>query len=172
MNKRLLFTLSLTCTASFFGFAAELRVPAFTAYLNPVSRGAQVSEERGVIEWEDPATRICWFGMLTNTGALDCSVLVRLPAEAESKLQLQVAGQSVQRTVKGSGQEPVLVNFGSFGIESPGYQRFTLESLNSKGQPFGDIEALILEGPPAVQAHFNLKPRRNAASVHLAYPAP
>jgi len=172
MISRLLISLSLAFSISFVAFGAELRVPAFTAYLDPASGGAQVSEEAGVIEWQDPATRICWFGLLTNTGSLDCSVLARLPAGAESKLQLQVAGQSVQRTVKAAGQDPVRVAFGSFKIESPGYQRFTLESLNAKGQPFGDIEALILEGPPAVQAHFNLKPHRNAASVHLFYPAP
>ena len=171
MIKRLLISLSLTCAPCLSGLAAELRVPAFTAYLDPLSGGAQVSEEAGVLEWKDPATRICWFGMLTNTGSLDCSVLVRLPTEAESRLQLQVAGQSIQRTVKGFGNDPVRVNFGSFRIEAPGYQRFTLESLNAKGQPFGDIETLLLDGPPAAQAHFNLKSRRNAASVHLAYPA-
>jgi len=172
MISRLQVSLSLVFSISFVAFGAELRVPAFTAYLDPVAGGAQVSEEAGVLEWKDPATRIYWFGMLTNTGSLNCSVLARLTAGAESKLQLQVAGQSVQRTVKAAGQDPVRVDFGSFKIESPGYQRFTLESLNPKGQPFGDIEALILEGPPVVQAHFNLKPHRNAASVHLAYPAP
>ena len=36
----------------------------------------------------------------------------------------------------------------------------------------GDIEALMLQGPAAEEAQFNLQPRRNAASVHLAYPVP
>ncbi|MDE0860951.1 MAG: hypothetical protein OSA93_12390 [Akkermansiaceae bacterium] len=34
----------------------------------------------------------------------------------------------------------------------------------------GIIKALLLDGAIAKTAHFNLKPRRNAASVHLAYP--
>ena len=172
MIQRLLVSIFLVSMASLAAFAEELCVPGFTAYLDPVSGGAQVSEESGVIEWKDPGTRVCWFGMLTNTGALDCSLLVRLPVGAESKLQLKVVGQSVEKTVKGMGQEPVRVDFGSFKIQTSGYQQFTLQSLNPKGQPCGDIEALILNGPPAAQAHFNLKSRRNAASVHLAYPAP
>jgi hypothetical protein len=47
-----------------------------------------------------------------------------------------------------------------------------LESLNAAGQPGGDLDSLVLDGPAAIDAHFNLEPRRNAASVHLAYPAP
>ena len=61
---------------------------------------------------------------------------------------------------------------GKFDIKAAGYQRFTLESLNDQGRPFGDPDALVLGGPAAQDAHFNLKPRRNAASVHLAYPTP
>jgi hypothetical protein len=54
--------------------------------------------------------------------------------------------------------------FGDFEIKEPGYHRFTLESLNENGRPFGDLNALVLDGPAAHNAHFNLKPRRNAAS--------
>ena len=64
------------------------------------------------------------------------------------------------------------VSFGSFEIKKAGYHEFRLESLNEAGKSAGEIEALILFGPAAEEAHFNLKPRRNAASVHLAYPVP
>jgi len=33
-------------------------------------------------------------------------------------------------------------------------------------------ETLILDGAAVAEAHFNLQPRRNAASVHLFYPIP
>jgi hypothetical protein len=49
--------------------------------------------------------------------------------------------------------------------------RFELKSLNAHAFA-GAVEALVLEGPAVEGAHFNLKERRNAASVHLAYPAP
>jgi hypothetical protein len=33
-----------------------------------------------------------------------------------------------------------------------------------------ELETLVLDGPATTDAHFNVEPRRNAASVHLAYP--
>ena len=55
-------------------------------------------------------------------------------------------------------------------MPAAGFQQFTLQSLSTNRQPIGDIKALLLSGHPTNRAHFNLKPRRNAASVHLAYP--
>ncbi len=151
---------------------AELRVPAFTAYLAPDPSGASISEKAGVTGWHDPALKVQWFGEIKTPGKLDCTIALRLPAGAVSKLCLTVAGQSHEATVNGDAANPVNVRFGVFNLPQPGYQRFTLESLNPTGQPSGDLDALILDGPPATNAHFNLLPRRNAASVHLFYPWP
>lgn len=150
--------------------AAELRIPAFTAYLDPDVRGARVSPRSGITGWNNPELKVLWFGEIKIPGKLDCSMALRLPTDATSKLQLTVAGQSHQALVKGAGPDLVTANFGSFDIAKAGYQRFTLESLNPQGQPSGGLDALLLDGPAAQDAHFNLKPRRNAASVHLVYP--
>jgi hypothetical protein len=115
---------------------------------------------------------VLWFGELKHPGGLECSLALRLPAGTESRLRLTVAGQSQEAHAKGSGTNPVTVPFKAFDIATPGYQRFALESLNPPGKPAGDIQALILQGPAAEDAHFNLKARRNAASVHLVYPVP
>lgn len=152
--------------------SAELRVPAFTAYLDPNPNGARVSEGAGITGWTDPALKVLWFGEIRAPGNLDCSVALRLPEKAASKLRLTVAGQSREATATGAGAALVTVRFGVFNMAGAGYQRFALESLNAAGQPFGEIDALLLGGPAAKDAHFNLKPRRNAASVHLAYPVP
>jgi hypothetical protein len=150
--------------------AAELRVPGFTAYLDPDGREVRVSQRSGVIRWNDPAIKVLWFGEIKTAGKLDCAVTLRLPAEAASKLRLTVAGRAREATVKSKGTDLVTADFGSFEIAQPGYLRFTLESLNAPGQPAGDIDALVLDGPATQEAHFNLKSRRNAASVHLMYP--
>jgi hypothetical protein len=150
--------------------AAELRVPAFTAYLDPNVDGARVSGRSGITRWNDPALRVLWFGQIRTPGELKCSVTLRLPQDVVSKLRLTVAGQSHEASVKSAGSEPVIADFGSFEISRAGYQRFSLESLNAQGQPFGDLDALLLDGPATQDAHFNLKSRRNAASVHLFYP--
>jgi hypothetical protein len=158
------FTISATASGT------ELRVPGFTVYLDPDGRGARVSPRSGVTGWTDPGTKVLWFGEIKTPGQLDGSIVLRLPADTTSKLRLTVAGQSHEATAQSAGAEPATVNFGSFDIAQAGYQRFALESLNPPGQPFGDIDALVLSGPAAQEARFNLKPRRNAASVHLMYP--
>lgn len=147
-----------------------LRVPAFTAYLEPNVEGARVSERSGVRGWNDPNLTVLWFGRIATPGRLDCSVLLRLPKEATSKLRLTVAGQSKEATVAGDDAKLVSADFGTFDIREAGYQRFSLQSLNPAGQACGDIAVLVLDGPATQDAHFNLKPRRNAASVHLMYP--
>jgi hypothetical protein len=150
--------------------AAELRVPACTAYLDPDARGARVSPRSGIAGWNDPELKVLWFGEIKTAGTLDCRVALRLPTDVTSKLRLTVGGQSHQALVKGAGPDLLTADFGSFDIAKAGYQRFTLESLNPQGQPSGDLDALLLGGSAAQDAHFNLQPRRNAASVHLVYP--
>src|SRR5438552_2409380 len=150
---------------------AELRVPAFTAYIDPNPNALHVSSKDGIIGWKDPSQRVQWFGEIKTVGKLDCALVLRLPKNATSKLRLSVGAQSRDATATGA-TEMLTVKFGEFAIAKPGYARFTLESLNAAGQPAGDLDALVLDGPAAADAHFNLEPRRNAASVHLSYPAP
>jgi hypothetical protein len=163
----LLATLGLAAHAQ-----AQLRVPAFTAYLAPDTEGAHVSPRSGITGWNDPALQVLWFGALTNAGRLECSLELRLAANTQSKLRLTVAGQAHEAVAQGAGTNLVTVRFEPFQIPAPGYQRFVLESHNAAGQSAGNIETLILDGPAVKAAHFNLKPRRNAASVHLTYPIP
>ena len=167
MKKQIVLALCLfaLCRAQ-----AELRVPAFTAYLDPNPDGADVSPRSGVSDWTDPSLKVLWFGEIKTPGKLDCSLEMRLPAGADSKLRLMVAGKSREVTAKSTGGDLVKVDFGSFDIPAAGYQQFTLESLNAAGQAAGSLKTFVLDGPAAVGAHFNLDPRRNAASVHLAYP--
>src|SRR5580693_6606174 len=148
---------------------AQLRVPAFTAYIESNPDGASVSHS-GISDWTDPSLKVLWFGEIKNPGKLDCSLELRLPAGVESKLRLSVAGKSREVAAKGMGDDLVKVDFGSFDVLTAGYQRFTLESLNSSGRDAANIQTFLLDGPAAEGAHFNLKERRNAASVHLNYP--
>ncbi len=150
---------------------AELRVPAFTAYFDPSPAGARVSTNSGITGWTSPNVKVLWFGEIRTNGALEAAVELSLPTNAISKLRLTVAGQSHATEVQGAGTNAVTARFGKFDIKEAGYQRFTLEALNS-APPLGELKALVLDGPAVDGAHFNLKERRNAASVHLAYPSP
>jgi hypothetical protein len=174
MNKKTILTLlASTLLAGHLAFAqTELRVPAFTAYLDPNPEGARISSRSGISGWKDPSLKVLWFGEIKTPGELKCSLVLRLSKDAVSKLRLTVAGQSKEVSVTGKESEAVTASFGSFTIKEDGYQRFALESLNAAGKPFGDLETLVLDGAATKDAHFNLKARRNAASVHLSYPVP
>lgn len=162
--------LALLCLSQ--AVRAEVRVPAFTAYTDPDANGVRVSQNSGVTGWRDPAIKVSWFGDIKVPTTVEASLELRLPTNATSKLRLTVAGQSYDAEVRGAGTNLVTARFGKFAINEAGYQRFALESLNPAGQPFGDLSALVLGGVTTNTAHFNFKPRRNAASVHLSYPTP
>ena len=166
------FVFAAVCLLTASPSSAEQRIPAFTAYLDPEGHAVHLSSPAGITNWKDPAVRILWFGQIKTAGAIDASVALRLPAGAVSELQLTVAGQSHTAKVTGTDGNAAVARFGRFTIDKPGYQSFTLASLNPPGQSAGDVEALVLDGPAVADAHFNLKPRRNAASVHLFYPVP
>ena len=169
MRKNWLLTLVVSACVS---ARAELQIPAFTAYLSPDVDGARVSQRSGVTRWQNAGLRVEWFGEIKTPGKLEASVSLRLSEGKTSRLRLTVADQSREATATGAGTNLVTLKFGEFALKTAGYQRFMLESLNPAGQPAGDLTALILDGPATKDAHFNLKERRNAASVHLSYPSP
>ena len=159
-------TLALSVAVSF-----AIDVPAFTAYALPNPDALEISQRDGIIRWDDPATTIHWYGKFSKTGSVKLGLVTRLNKDAVSKLRMSLGKQARVITIKGTGS-PLIIDFGDFSIASAGYQDFTLTSLNSEGVSAGDITALVIDGPAADTAHFNLKERRNAASIHLGYPLP
>lgn len=145
----------------------EFRVPASTAYFAPDPEGARLSRERGISQWQ-PGTSILWFGEFNAPGDISAQVELRLPAGDSLRMRLTVAGRSQVVMARGNGTE-ARVSFGSFSIRNAGFTRFELVPLEPAA-PGTEITALILDGPILSSAHFNLDPRRNAASVHLRFP--
>ena len=174
MKFRLLFLTALALLQpSRAAFSEVHKIPAFTAYMLPNPESARISEARGVTKWDDAAQSINWYGKFKATGELAAKVELELPAGVTSQLQMTVDGKSQKATATGKGKDQlVTAEFGKFEISSAGFQKFELQSLNEEGKPFGDIKTLILDGPATADVHFNLKERRNAASVHLAYQVP
>lgn len=173
-------TLCLFCLASVCASAQtpsagpdSLRIPAYTAFVTPDPEGAQVSDPEGVTNWTDARNRIFWCGKFPLAGDLNVRLRLRLPASGASHLRLTIGHQSKTAQAGPAGSDPIEVNFGKFPIPGPGYQRITVEGVSKEGKTFGDLEALLLDGPTVRGAHFNLKPeQRGAPSVHLSYPLP
>lgn len=154
------------------GPAAELRVPAFTAYFDPDPHGARMSERDGVRGWRGGPLKVQWFGRFETNGPIEASVDLRVPEGTRARLRLTVAGTSREVEVTGQGTNRVTARFGGFTIPAPGFHALELSALGEWERPGIDVEALRLDGTAVAGAHFNLKPRRNAASVHLSYPFP
>lgn len=163
MKLLILATLALTTTL----LPAELIVPAFTAYIDPDPNGVQV-DKTGVKNWKDPKQKVSWFGEFKEAGKLDVTLHMKSPGDGAAALQMTIAGQTHKAQVKHGKQ--VEVSFGSFEIKEPGYQRIELKSGAPAGKAVSELESLALSGSATKDAHFNLLPRRNAASVHLMYP--
>ncbi len=149
--------------------ASPLRVPVFTAYSEPKAEGLQLEEVKAVSAWRSADDRIVWYGELLAGGQLSVSLSLQLPPREAVTLRLSIAGQTREARIEGS-DSTITADFGSFLIAAADYQRFELSGVSKSGETFGQIEALNLSGPAAAGARFNLKPRRNAASVHLGYP--
>jgi hypothetical protein len=152
---------------------SPLRVPASTAYIAPNPDGLRVSQRQGIVDWKDPSQRVLWFGDFKSTGEIKASVEVKAHPGTTVRLRLSVDGQSREADVAVSAEgAPSVVDFGEFEIKTTGYQTFSLEMAGASKSPIDAVTTLILDGTPAASAHFNLEPRRNAASVHLVYPTP
>lgn len=146
-----------------------LEVPAVTAYTEPNPYVARMTED-GMRRWARKDVTVKWFGRFKNTGQVDATVRMRLPESTDLKLQMTVADQTSVATVSVDKAGAANATFPNLQISQPGYHDFALRLLDETPVQGAVLEALVLSGPAVEGAHFNLKSRRNAASVHLAYP--
>ncbi len=151
--------------------AAPLVLPGCTAYGVPDGSALRVDEAEGVLDWKDPGLAVVWYGEFAQGGELRARLRVALPEGSRSRLRLSAGGGSREVEIVGQA-EPQLVDFGNFAVGGAGYESLRLENRNAAGQAAGRLIALELEGAAAAGAHFNVVERRNAASVHLAFPVP
>ncbi len=152
--------------------ADELKIPAFTGYVLPNPDGARMSESSGV-RWTDPSQSLNWYGQFQKIGELHVRLDLTLPVGVKAELQVSIDGQSHDASVVGEGEKAIsTVDFGTYSLSAIGYHRISLQWQNEQPELVCNIRELRLQGAPIVGAHFNLKARRNAASVHLMYPTP
>lgn len=153
--------------------APALRVPALAAYSEPDAEALHI-DANGLSGWNDSKEKLVWYGKINTPGKLNVSLSLRLPPNATSRLTMRVNGQTLKAKARGGENvETMTIPFGTIEITTAGYRRFELEGTKRDYATFGDIDALILSGPAAQNAHFNLIGRqRGAPSVHLRYPVP
>lgn len=146
-----------------------LEIPANTGYAEPDPNGIRFSGNRGVGRWTDSNQSLNWFGDFKQAGDISAVLEFESAAEIDQQFRLTFSGRTSQQILKSGEQK---LDFGEFEIASPGYQRLRLEWMPEQADPAPSPLKWTLSGVAVENAHFNLDPRRNAASVHLSYPIP
>ena len=169
------------------GQSDVLVVPGYTAYGAPDHDKLRVSST-GTGSWTSTNQTIQWHGML-NDGDLTPTINVYLPEGQTAHMRIFVGPQQAvdrsigensggfvtfaqesQAVVTGQGDQMVSVTFPGVTIAQPGYETICLQGTFASGGSLPDVESITLRGKAVAGAHFNMKERRNTASVHLHYP--
>ena len=172
MKKALsiLLLLIVVCTAN----AQQVSIPAYTAYATPMEENNEDGESKmftlsdGLHNWTDAKQFVQFFFRIRTKGKLDLSLFIKND-DAGNKLTASIAGKIIIFAVPQS-KDFKLLKIGSVEIKDTGSYSLTLGPAIKKGNTMADIRSLELNGAAVKNIHFNPKPRRNAASVHLFYP--
>ena len=136
--------------------APTLFVPGYTAYSSPNDEGIPIGPN-GAGPWQDGKQDLVWIGDL-KAGNLS--------------LQLKGGNPGVSYSIQIDRQREIISNsqVAQFEIFQPGYRKIVVHATAGNSSDFGVIQGLQLAGSAVNGARFNLKERRNCASVHLKYP--
>lgn len=148
---------------------SEIAIPASTCYAIPAESGVRITTD-GATRWRNAEVGLRWFGKLEHSGGIEASVAVRAIQDGIVALSLTIGNQTHTSKAEVKAGQELMVSFPQQTIDDAGFVSFTLQSVVDN--PNCDVLELRLTGASVKDAHFNRKPRRNAASVHLAYPIP
>jgi len=145
-------------------------IPAFISYVDPIEKGVNIDEKKGITDWTSDQIEIQCYFHVANPGKLNLALLVS-GIDNDNTVKVSLDGKDYLVKSDKSATEKTL-KVGSFNIGKPGYYCIKLKGISKKGAFFPSVSAFIITGEASRGVHFNTQPRRNAASVHLAYPVP
>ena len=145
-------------------------IPAFTAYAIPAEKeeDALFSKKDHSLQWKDAKQKIEFHFYVPNPGDIDINLIAK-SAENINLVSLQSGENKYTVTIPPNSTYKVC-KAGSLHITQSGFYTVSLSAANLKKKFAINIQSLQLNGIDSTQIHFNKKPRRNAASVHLKYP--
>lgn len=145
-------------------------IPANTGYAVPAEKDDEnlFQQAKGVQNWNDTKQELQYFFYLKNTGTLNLEINSK-NASAGSVISVKVAGKTFQSQIP-QGIDFQKRKVGTVLIKDSGFYSITIKGIKKAGSVIADIASIELSGEASIGMHFNKKPRRNAASVHLRYP--
>ncbi len=150
--------------------AQTVIIPAFTGYALPAEKQESLlfSEKNGVQQWKDAEQQIRYFFYVRKPGKLSVALDAKNTAEG-TILKVSLLGKDFPVKIPAS-PKCKLINAGTVTIRDSGFYSITLSVIKKARNSIADIRAVQLTGAATAGLHYNSKPRRNAASVHLRYP--
>lgn len=156
---------SLSVISLAIAAAASVTLPHYTAY---VVEGTDAVERKNEgLTLLNGSASLLWGGKFVESG----------PLQLQLQMDSSVPGQLLSLKIKGPGVtkeweiDPVRLTRLDTLVKEPGWHTVTLTPKYRKStEPYGRVTGLTLTGQAAERAQFNLKPRLNAASVHIGWP--
>ena len=148
-----------------------------TAYITPLNTGLQLADEEeeaqfvkgnpDYYEWKQAGKQIHFFVKIRKAGELR----VQLQFANKWALPIRVSvGATVLKAVLPATNKFTTLTLGKVLITDTGFVQITLSVPKNMARMQASIAGILLGGTAVEQMHYNHKPRRNAASVHLKYP--
>jgi len=152
-------------------------VPVTTAYITPLNTGIQLHDEEeedefvqgnpDYFKWHQAKKQIHFFVKVRKAGELR----VQLQFKNKWALPIRVSvGATVLKAVLPATNKFTTIKLGKVLIADTGFVQITLSVPKNTARMQASIAGILLGGTAVEQMHYNHKPRRNAASVHLKYP--
>lgn len=160
----------------FFVFSYSLKaqtvtIPGYTGYLLPAeTKEDAFSATAGLQKWTDPKKQVSYFFYVRQPGNLTININAKNTV-AGNAVKLSIAGKNMLVNIPASKTFRT-VKAGTVEIHDSGFYSITISAVKKTGTTIANIQSIQLSGPATAGIHFNAKPRRNAASVHLRYPLP
>ena len=148
-----------------------------TAYITPLNNGLQLQDEEeedqfvkgdpAFYNWKQAVKQIHFFVKIRKPGQLN----VQLQFANKWALPIRVSvGATVLKALLPATTKFTTIKLGKVLISDTGFVQITLSVPKNTARMQASIVGILLGGTAVENMHYNHKPRRNAASVHLKYP--
>lgn len=148
----------------------SLIIPGNTGYAIPAESYSDkmFSVENGLQNWINTKQQVNYFFHISNPGILQIKINAKNTFPG-SIINLSIIGKDFKVAIPKSNAYKLL-NVGTLSIKDTGFYQISISGTKQTINTIADIQSIELLGTAAKGIHANLKPRRNAASVHLKYP--
>lgn len=147
---------------------------AGNAFITSAPAGAgEIINENGLANWSSAgAVTSAWF-RVASAGAVTLGLDARLAGSSNSTIRVTVNGTPFNVALAGAATRTYAV--GTVNVAAPGYVKVDLQGISKDGGYFGDVSALKVSTPSAVNYASdaaNYYWSRRGPSVHMGYTTP